>query len=117
MSMGNPHRVFFEEGDPLPLAGKYGPSLCRAENANIEFAVRRSLQRYDVAVYERGAGLTQACGTGACAVAAAAVARGEASRDEPITVRLPGGELVVRIGADNRVFMRGPAELVYTGEL
>ena len=117
VSMGNPHRVMFEDGDPLRLAEEFGPVLCRAENANIEFARRTGPQRYEVAVYERGAGLTQACGTGACAVAAAAVARGEASRSEPITVKLPGGELVLRVGADNRIRMRGPAELVFAGEL
>ncbi len=117
VSMGNPHRVLFEDGDPLRLAEEYGPVLCRAENANIEFAVRRALQRYDVAVFERGAGLTQACGTGACAVAAAAVARGEAARDEPISVRLPGGELILRVDAENRVFMRGAAELVFVGDV
>jgi diaminopimelate epimerase len=108
--------VLFEDGDPLRLAQEYGPVLSRAENANIEFAVRRGPQRYEVAVYERGAGLTQACGTGACAVAAAAVARGEASRDEPISVRLPGGELILRIDAENHVRMRGAAELVFIGD-
>jgi diaminopimelate epimerase len=116
VSMGNPHRVLFEDGDPLRLAQEYGPVLCRAENANIEFAVRRGPQQYEVAVYERGAGLTQACGTGACAVAAAAVARGEASRNEPISVRLPGGELTLRVDADNRIRMRGAAELVFLGD-
>jgi diaminopimelate epimerase len=116
VSMGNPHRVLFEDGDPLRLAQEYGPVLSRAENANIEFAVRRGPQRYEVAVYERGAGLTQACGTGACAVAAAAVARGEASRDEPISVSLPGGELILRIDAENKVRMRGAAELVFIGD-
>lgn len=117
VSMGNPHRVLFEEGDPLALAREFGPVLCRAENANIEFARKLGPQRYQVSVYERGAGLTQACGTGACAVAAAAVARGEASRGAPISVLLPGGELVLRVDAENRVFMRGAAELVFTGEL
>ena len=114
VSMGNPHRVIF--GDPA-LAASVGPALCRDENANIEFARRVGPQRYEVGVFERGAGLTQACGTGACAVAAAAVARGEASRIEPVIVRLPGGELSLSIDAENRVKMRGPAELVFIGEL
>jgi diaminopimelate epimerase len=114
VSMGNPHRVIFGE---TRLAAELGPSLCRDENANIEFAVKLGPQRYDVAVYERGAGLTQACGTGACAVAAAAVALGEARRDEDITVNLPGGSLTVRIDREDRVRMRGPAQLVFTGEL
>ncbi len=117
VSMGNPHRVLFEDGDPLQLAREFGPVLCRAENANIEFARKLGPQRYQVSVYERGAGLTQACGTGACAVAAAAVARGEAKRDQPISVQLPGGELVLRVDAENRVRMRGAAGLVFLGEL
>ena len=111
VSMGNPHRVIF--GDPA-LAASRGPALCAAENANIEFAARVGPSRYDVGVFERGAGLTQACGTGACAVAAAAIARGDAS---PVTVRLPGGELTLTLDSDNRVRMRGPAELVFTGDL
>ena len=81
VSIGNPHRVIF--GEPH-LAALHGEALCAAENANIEFVARLGPQQYDVGVYERGAGLTQACGTGACAVAAAAVARGEAARGAPI---------------------------------
>ena len=111
VSMGNPHRVIF--GDPS-LAAREGPALCAAENANIEFAARLGPSRYQVGVYERGAGLTQACGTGACAVAATVVARGEPS---PVSVLLPGGELTLTVGADNRVRMRGPAQLVFTGQL
>ncbi|MCA1828539.1 MAG: diaminopimelate epimerase [Myxococcales bacterium] len=114
VSMGNPHRVIF--GDPK-LAASEGPALCSAENANIEFASRVGQGRYEVGVYERGAGLTQACGTGACAVAAAAVARGEVQRGSPVSVRLPGGELTLTVDADDRVRMRGPAELVFVGEL
>lgn len=56
VSMGNPHRVIFGE---TVLAAEIGPSLCRDENANIEFALRTGPQRYDVGVYERGAGLTR----------------------------------------------------------
>lgn len=117
VSMGNPHRVIFAAGEPLSLAREFGPVLCRAEDANIEFVTRLGSQAWRVAVWERGAGLTQACGTGACAVAAAAVARGESSRDAEILVELPGGELGIRIDMDNRVQMRGPAELVFTGEV
>src|SRR6266446_4169321 len=59
----------------------------------------------------------QACGTGACAVAAAAVARGESQRNVEILVELPGGELGIIVDAENRVRMRGPAELVFVGEV
>ena len=117
VSMGNPHRVIFASGEPMVLAREFGPVLCRAEDANIEFVTRLGPQMWRVAVWERGAGLTQACGTGACAVAAAAVARGESSRDSEIIVELPGGELGIRIDLDNRVQMRGPAQLVFTGEV
>jgi diaminopimelate epimerase len=71
-----------------------------------------------VAVWERGAGLTQACGTGACAVAAAALQRGEVEAMHEISVELPGGALAIR--RDERtgqMRMRGPAQLVYRGEI
>jgi diaminopimelate epimerase len=69
-------------------------------------------------VFERGAGLTQACGTGACAVAAAAIARGEARAGEELTIELPGGSLSIRLdAASGQLRMRGPAQLVFTGEL
>src|SRR5438132_3087378 len=82
VSMGNPHRVIF--ADPR-LAASEGPVLCSSENANIEFTARVGPGRYEVGVYERGAGLTQACGTGACACAAAAGARGAVQRGEPVS--------------------------------
>src|SRR3954468_613557 len=117
VSMGNPHRTIFVGGEAPRLAAQSGPGLSVAENANIEFVERRGPQRYGVSVWERGAGLTQACGTGACAVAVAAVARGEARRGEDIVVELPGGSLTIRVDGENRVRMRGPAELVFVGEI
>ena len=74
-------------------------------------------ERYAAFVWERGAGLTQACGTGACAVAAAAVARGQAQRETNIVVELPGGALTIRVDGQDRVTMRGPAELAFLGEI
>jgi len=56
VSMGNPHRVLFVESGAAALAAEAGPELCRAENANIEFAQRTGPQRYLAAVWERGAG-------------------------------------------------------------
>src|SRR5262249_39829085 len=117
VSMGNPHRVLFVNGDPAALAREFGPVLCRAESANIEFVTRLGTQGWSAAVYERGAGLTQACGTGACAVAAAAVARGESMRNQDILVELPGGQLTVQVDQENQVRMTGPAQLVFIGEL
>ena len=117
VSVGNPHRVIFVEDGASGLAREAGPELCRAENANIEFVQRRGPGRYAAFVFERGAGLTQACGTGACAVAAAAVARGEAGRDRDIDVELPGGTLAIRVDAQGALRMRGPAELVFVGDV
>lgn len=117
VSMGNPHRVIFVESGAAALAREAGPGLCGAEGANIEFVERAGPGRYAAFVFERGAGLTQACGTGACAVAAAAIARGEARPDQEVAVDLPGGTLTLRVDAEDRVRMRGPAELVFLGEI
>jgi diaminopimelate epimerase len=119
VSVGNPHRVIFTTASRerlRDLAVQVGPELSRGEDANIEFVARLGAARYAAAVWERGAGLTQACGTGACAVAAVALARGETAGE--IAVELPGGELIVRRdAATGQLHLRGPAQLVYTGEL
>ena len=118
VSMGNPHRVIFGDEDPRALAQRHGRDLCLSEGANIEFVSRLSKARYRAVVYERGAGLTEACGTGACAVAAAAIARGEALPGQEITIELPGGALSIR--QDTRtghLEMTGPAEITFFGEL
>jgi diaminopimelate epimerase len=125
VSMGNPHLVIFPDAEAQPhtreqlthLAVTAGRALCAAENANVELVARLGPQRYAVSVWERGAGLTQACGTGACAVAAAAIARGYASPREPIEVELPGGALRIRLDpGTGQLLMRGPAQLVFRGE-
>ena len=98
VSTGNPHRVIFTDGPRerlSELARTAGPALCVAEDANIEFVARAGHARYLVAVWERGAGFTQACGTGACAVAAAALQRGEVEAGREIAVELPGGALAI----------------------
>ena len=69
-------------------------------------------------VYERGAAETLACGTGACAAAVAAVETGRAERDEPLSIRLPGGTLMITVAAPgDSVLMQGPAQFVFTGEI
>ena len=121
VSTGNPHRVIFTDGPRerlTELARTAGPGLCRAEDANIEFVARAGEARYLVSVWERGAGFTEACGTGACAVAAAAVERGEVEAGREIAVELPGGPLAIwRDPRTGQMRMRGPAELVYRGEM
>jgi diaminopimelate epimerase len=121
VSTGNPHRVVFTDGPRerlAELARTAGPPLCAAEDSNIEFVARAGHARYLVAVWERGAGFTQACGTGACAVAAAALQRGEVETGREMAVELPGGTLTIWRDPENgQMRMRGPAELVYRGEL
>jgi diaminopimelate epimerase len=70
----------------------------------------------DVVVWERGVGLTLACGTGACAVAAVACAKGTMPYEAPFDVRLPGGTLQISVArATGRATMRGPARRVFSG--
>jgi diaminopimelate epimerase len=117
VSMGNPHAVFFDRAT-RERASAVGPVVEAAVpgGVNAGFAQPGERGGLDLVVWERGAGLTDACGTGACAAAVAAVQTGRARAGEPIEVRLPGGPLVITVGADLvAVEMRGPAELVFRG--
>lgn len=119
VSMGNPHAVIFDDVGDARL--ELGPALevdpRFPEKANVGFATRTE-RGLELAVWERGVGWTQACGTGACAAAVAAVHTGRVERGVALPVRLPGGELVIRVdGDDDPVQMRGPARRVFGGEL
>ena len=123
VSMGNPHAItFVEKGEPRRLAETVGPSVENhprfPRRTNTEFAHMISPREIDLVVWERGAGLTLACGTGACATAVAAVLTGRAQEGTEILVHLPGGPLSITVekGLTN-VLMRGPAQHVYDGEL
>jgi diaminopimelate epimerase len=119
VSMGNPHVVTFDEvGDArfeLGPAIQSDPHFPEGVNVGFVTALAGGSMRLDV--LERGAGWTQACGTGACAAAVAAVETGRAARQEPISVRLPGGTLMVTVGPPGTtVLMQGPARFVFRGE-
>lgn len=119
VSMGNPHAVTFDEvGDArLQLGPQVQSDPHFPEGVNVGFVseLEGSTMRLDV--LERGAGWTQACGTGACAAAVAAVETGRMRREEPISVRLPGGTLMITVGAPGQtVLMQGPARFVFQGE-
>ena len=83
---------------------------------NVEFVQVLSEGRLRMRVWERGSGVTMACGTGACAAVAAAVKKGCCPSDTPIAVMLDGGKLEITVAANGRVTMTGPAETVYEGE-
>ena len=121
VSMGNPHFVIFE-GLTNDEAWRYGAMLSTSPmfpmQANISFAEQVGPQHFRLVVYERGCGVTLACGTGAGATAVAAVLTGRAAPDEPITMDLPGGTLRLTIPKDlSDVMLEGPAERVFMGTL
>jgi len=112
---GNPHLVLFRRSlDEVELS-MLGEGLQKhslfPDGVNVHVAVVRDHTHIDMRHYERGAGLTMACGTGAVATVAAAIAHGYAA--SPVTVGVPGGELTIEIGDDGRAFMTGPAVHVF----
>jgi len=118
VNVGNPHVVFFvDDADAIDLA-RLGPKIEHdplfPERVNVNVAsVEGDAIRLNV--WERGAGLTQACGTGACATAVAAIRRGLAK--SPVEVRLPGGALTIEWAPGGPIRMSGPATHVFSGEL
>ncbi|MGB8330416.1 MAG: diaminopimelate epimerase, partial [Polyangiales bacterium] len=120
VSMGNPHAVTFDEVGAARL--ELGPAVQAdphfPEGVNVGFVSEHDGSAMRLDVLERGAGWTQACGTGACAAAVAAVETGRARRDEPLSIRLPGGTLLVTVGAPgDAVLMQGPARFVFEGQV
>jgi diaminopimelate epimerase len=117
VNVGNPHVIFFvDDSDavPLDLLGpqiEHDPLFPERVNVNVATILDRSHIR--LRVWERGAGLTRACGTGACATAVHAMRRGLVERE--VTVTLPGGDLTIAWGADNRIRMTGPATEAFRG--
>ncbi|MBL8573584.1 MAG: diaminopimelate epimerase [Hyphomicrobiaceae bacterium] len=120
VNMGNPHAIFFvDDLDVVDLA-KVGPMLENhpifPERANISLARVTSKESLTLKVWERGAGLTRACGTGACAAAVAAARVRRTGRQ--VRVTLPGGDLFINWReSDDHVIMTGPVETDYIGEL
>ena len=86
------------------------------DGVNVEFVQVLGNNALRMRVWERGSGVTMACGTGACASVMAAISKNYCCYDAPVAVHLDGGTLVIRIASDNTVTMTGPAEIVYEGE-
>ena len=118
VSMGNPHYVIFT--DDVDQVGETGRTLefhsAFPQRCNIEFARIESDGSIRTRVWERGSGITQACGTGACATAVAAALTGKAGRQS--TIVMDGGKLHIEWReADNHVYMTGSAAFVFDGEI
>ncbi len=118
VNVGNPHAIFFVEDANAVELERLGPMIENdplfPDRINVNVASSES-GAIRLRVWERGAGLTQACGTGACATAVAAISLGHAT--SPVEVRLPGGTLSIEWQRGGRVRMSGPAAHVFTGEI
>lgn len=126
ISMGNPHFVIFikDDEDLMTLAKEYGPEIETGaefpEKTNVEFIKIKSYKKIELCVWERGCGITLACGTGACASVVAGILNG--LLENSVDVILPGGMVNVTWNGthnkpDGDVFLTGPADYVFTAEL
>ena len=111
--------VFMDDIDNLDIE-EIGPKFEHdplfPERVNTEFVTVIDEHTVRMRVWERGSGETWACGTGACAVAVAAVENGYCKKNDDITVKLQGGDLIIRY-TDDTVFMTGAAERVFDGTI
>ncbi len=117
VNVGNPHVIFFvDDSDAVPLE-TIGPVIEHdplfPERVNVNVASLAGPDHLRLRVWERGAGLTRACGTGACATAVAAIRRGLVQ--SPVTVSLPGGDLVIAWQPGGTMVMSGPATEAFRG--
>jgi diaminopimelate epimerase len=122
VSMGNPHAIVFVESraQANAMARSIGPSVEThpwfPKRTNSEFAFVRPTGDIDLIVWERGCGITLACGTGACATVVAACLTGRSQVGRPVAVHLLGGSLTITVDADYAtVFMQGPAVHSFDG--
>jgi diaminopimelate epimerase len=119
LATGNPHCVLFvDDADTAPV-GTLGPKIEHhvmfPARVNVEFVTVKSRSLLRMRVWERGVGITSACGTGACASAVAAMRRDLAERK--VDVALDGGTLTIEWTADDHMLMTGPATLAYRGDV
>ena len=120
VSMGNPHLVLLDV--PPSEAGKLGPALERhplfSHRTNVEFVEPREEGGLRVTVWERGVGLTLACGTGACAAVVASALDGRSPYDQWVPVQLPGGVLDIKVASNlSLVWLKGAVRFVFQGSV
>lgn len=120
VSMGNPHAITFVEDIEKAPVTTVGPKLEKHERfpewVNVEFVEVVSETEINFRVWERGSGITQACGTGACAAVVAAVLNNYSTKGKDVTVHLLGGDLIINWTEAGNVLMTGPAETICVGE-
>ncbi len=121
VSVGNPHAVMFvDDAEAAPVA-TLGSRMEKHEafpgGVNVEFVQVISPTELRMRVWERGSGITMACGTGACASTAAAVSQGLCERNTPVSVHLDGGTLRIQVDDSYEITMTGPATTVYEGDV
>lgn len=121
VSIGNPHAIMFvDDVNEVPL-DKIGPVIEHSdlfpERINVGIVHVKNSQEIDYRVWERGSGITMACGTGACAAVVAATLNDMLDRHLPITVHLPGGDLTVSWDEHGHIWKRGKATYICHGEL
>jgi diaminopimelate epimerase len=118
VNVGNPHLVFFVEDIDLVDLERLGPIIEHdplfPQRINVNVAAVTGRSSIDLRVWERGVGLTRACGTGACATAVAAIRSGRVT--SPVTVKLPGGTLEIDWADGQPILMTGPATHVFAGD-
>jgi diaminopimelate epimerase len=119
VSMGNPHAVFYVEDIEQAPVTTLGPIVEKddrfPEGINVEFVEVVNDHELHFRVWERGSGVTQACGTGACAAVVASVLNGKTARNKETIVHLAGGDLYITWTDEGNVLMTGPAETICTG--
>lgn len=121
VSMGNPHAILFvDDVDQFPLE-EIGPLIEHSdlfpERVNFGIVSVNNSDEINYRVWERGSGVTMACGTGACAAVVAAVLNGKVEKDQSVRVHLPGGSLEICWGKNNHIRKNGPAEYSCRGDL
>lgn len=121
VSVGNPHFIIFVPDINVAPLYSLGPKIEKHEvfpnGVNVEFVEKVSDTKIRMRVWERGSGVTLACGTGASASTVAAIKKGFCRSNTPISVLLDGGTLEISVDENNGVTMTGPAEIVYEGEI
>jgi diaminopimelate epimerase len=119
VSMGNPHAVFYVDDIEQAPVTTLGPIVEKdarfPEGINVEFVEVVNDHELHFRVWERGSGVTQACGTGACAAVVASVLNGKTARNKETVVHLAGGDLYITWTDEGNVLMTGPAETICTG--